>query len=225
MSPRASSASAFDLALSGVLAADLGCALAGRPRARRVTKPALMPLLAGRMLAVAGPRRRALRDHAVAALVLSSAGDASVLGESHAALTRGAVCFGAAQLSYARGFRRAGSRLRPATAAPVVLAAGAGVAGYWQLAGRLRPVLVGYPPLLAAMAVSASGLSPALPACAARRIAAGARLFLVSDTFVGAQRFLGLSPRQRTALEVPTMLTYVAAQWLIADGVARATRG
>ena len=42
---------------------------------------------------------------------------------------------------------------------------------------------------------------------------------------MGAQRFLGLSPRQRRALEVPTMLTYVAAQWLIADGVGRASRG
>ncbi len=225
MAARARSDSAFDVALCGLLAADLGLALAGRSRARRITKTGLMPLLAARVLAGAGSRRPGLRGHVLAALLLSSAGDASVLDESSAALTRGAVCFGAAQLCYVRGFRRAGSRPRLGAGTAVVLAAAVGVGGYWPRAGALRPVLIGYPPLLTAMAVGASGLGAALPADAARRIAAGARLFLVSDTFVGAQRFLELSGPQRVAFEVPTMLTYVGAQWLIADGAVRATRG
>jgi uncharacterized membrane protein YhhN len=218
-------ASALGLAVGGALAADLALALTGRARIRRVTKPLIMPLVAARLLANSGSRRPGLRDHTVAALLLSCAGDAAILGESDRALAGGAAWFGLAQLFYVRGFRRAGSRPSAAVTLPIVLAAAGGIGGYWPRAGALRPVLVCYPPLLAAMAVSASGLGDALPAPAARRIVAGARVFLASDTIVGAQRFLDLTPRQRDALEVPAMVTYVAAQWLIADGVGRATRG
>ncbi len=215
----------FGLATGSVLAVDLALALGGRGPARRATKPLLMPLLAGRLLVRSGTSRRPLRDHAITALLLSSAGDRIILGDSDGALAGGAACFAAAQISYARGFRAAGSRPGVGATAALGLTGVAGMAGYWSHAGRLRPVLAGYAPLLTAMAVSASGLGEALPAPSARRIFTGAAVFLASDTLVGAQRFLALSPRQRTALEVPAMLTYVAAQWLIADGVAQATRG
>jgi len=198
---------------------DLGLAVTGRARRRRFTKTLLMPLVAARLLAAAGPHERELRNHTLLALTLSSAGDATILGESDRALAGGAAWFALAQLAYVRGFRRAGSRPTVAGTAPIVLAAVAGIAGYWPHAGRLRPVLVTYPPLLAAMAVCATGL----PGPAGARVTLGARVFLLSDTLVGAQRFLGLSRRRRAALEVPAMLTYVAAQYLIADGVARAT--
>jgi uncharacterized membrane protein YhhN len=189
-----------------------------------MTKPLLMPVVAARLAAVSGPREPDLRAHALAALALSCAGDATILGESDRAVAGGAAWFALAQLTYVRGFRRAGSRPTAASAAPVVQAAAAGVAGYWRPAGRLRPVLAAYPPLLATMVVAASGLRAGLPVPAARRVALGARVFLASDAIVGAQRFLGLSQRAHTALEVPVMGSYVAAQWLIADGVARATR-
>ena len=223
-SNRAALGVALTLATGGLLAADLALALRGRTRARRATKPALMPLVAARLFARSGPSRRPLRDHTLAALALSAAGDAILLDESAAAVRRGAVCFGAAQLAYSRGFRAAGSRPTPAAAAPIVLAAGAGVAGCWPRAGALRPSLAGYAPLLATMAVNASGLGAALPGPAAGRIAWGARLFLLSDSLVGAQRFVVGTVRARAALEVPVMVSYVAAQWLIADGAGLATR-
>ncbi len=225
MSPRPRLRAALGVAIAGAAAADLALSIAGRRGARRATKPLLMPLVAARLLAGGGPRQRSLRDHALAALAFSTAGDATILGESAAALAGGAAWFGVAQLCYVRGFRAAGTRPSAAAAAPIVVAAVAGMTGYWPHAGRLRPVLAGYPPLLAAMAVAASGLQAGLPAPAARRVVAGSRVFLASDTIVGAQRFLDLTPRQRAALELPAMLTYIAAQWLIADGVAAATRG
>lgn len=216
---------ALGLAAASALAADVALVLTGCPRLRGATKPLLMPLVAARLLANSGPRRPGLRDHTLVALLLSCAGDAAILGESDRALAGGAAWFGLAQLAYTRGFRRAGSRPSTVATVPVVLAAAGGIGAYWPRAGALRPVLVGYPPLLGAMAVSASGLGDELPPGAARRIVAGARVFLASDTIVGTQRFLSLAPPQRGALEVPAMLTYFAAQWLIADGVARATRG
>ncbi len=225
MSARTRLASALGVSAGGVLVVDLALALGGRGRARRLTKPLLMPLLAGRLLAQSGSQRTALRDRTLAALLCSTAGDAVILGESGGALAGAAACFAAAQIGYVRGFRAAGSRPGPAATAAIAGSAVAGVATYWPHAGRLRPVLAGYPPLLATMAVYACGLGGSLPAPAARRIATGAGVFLASDTIVGAQRFLDLSPRQRTALEVPAMVSYFAAQWLIADGVARATRG
>jgi uncharacterized membrane protein YhhN len=199
-------------------------ALRGRTRARLATKPLLMPLVAARLVANSGPRRPGLRNHTLVALALSCAGDTAILGESDRAVAGGAAWFGVAQLAYASGLHRAGSRPTPRGAAPILLAALGGIASYWPRAGRLRPVLVGYAPLLAAMAVEASGSGTALTEPGAERILAGARVFLASDSLVGAQRFLDLSARQRAALEVPVMLTYVLAQSLIADGVARATR-
>lgn len=216
-------ASGLTAATATTAIVDLAFAVAGRPRARRFTKTLLMPLVAARLLATAGSQERALRNHTLAALALSTAGDATILGESDRALTGGAAWFGLAQLAYVRGFHAAGSRPTAAATAPVVLAAAAGIAGYWRPAGPLRPVLATYPPLLATMAITAAGLKAALPEPAAARVTLGARVFLASDTLVGAQRFLGLRPRWRTALEVPAMLTYVAAQYLIADGVAKAT--
>ena len=217
--------SALTAATVVVASGDLALAVTGRSRPRRVTKSLLMPLVAARLIAGSGPARRDLRDHTLAALALSMAGDATILGESAPALAGGAAWFGLAQLSYLHGFRAAGSRPTVAGVAPIAAAAVAGIGGYWPHAGRLRPVLAGYPPLLAAMAMAASGLSAGVPAEAAGRVVAGSRVFLASDTIVGAQRFLARSPRQRAALEIPAMVTYVAAQWLIADGVARATRG
>ena len=205
-------------------AADLALAVSGRSRTRRITKPLLMPLVAAGLVAGSGPKRRGLRNRTLAALALSTAGDATILGESAPALAGGAAWFGLAQITYIRAFRAAGSRPTAAGVAPIAAAAVAGIAGYWPHAGRLRPVLAGYPPLLAAMAMSASGLRGGLPPEAAGRVIAGSRVFLASDTLVGAQRFLSLPARTRTGLEVPVMATYVAAQWLIADGVARATR-
>ena len=49
------------------------------------------------------------------------------------------------------------------------------------------------------------------------RIRAGAALFLLSDSLIGAQQFLRDEPHP--ALESAVMATYTAGQWLIADGV------
>ncbi len=52
------------------------------------------------------------------------------------------------------------------------------------------------------------------------RIQAGAALFLLSDSLIGAQLFLRDEPSP--ALDSAVMATYTAGQWLISDGVRRA---
>jgi NADH-quinone oxidoreductase subunit H len=72
--------------------------------------------------------------------------------------------------------------------------------------------------VLAAMAASAASL-PDSPERG--RVRAGAALFLLSDSLLGAQLFLRDEPHP--ALESAVMATYTSAQWLISDGVRRAT--
>jgi uncharacterized membrane protein YhhN len=214
---------ALDAAAPALLVADLACAATGRRRARMMTKPLLTPVLAARLVARSGPRARTARDNATLALTLSAVGDAILLRESDVAVAGGAVCFGAAQSLYTHAFRSVGVRPIPSRAVPIAAIALAGVAGCWPRAGRLRPVVLAYSTALATMAAHATSTAAVLPQSAALRIATGGGVFLLSDALVGAQRFMAPSPRARATLEAPVMLTYFAAQWLLADGVARAT--
>ena len=74
--------------------------------------------------------------------------------------------------------------------------------------------------LLAAMVIAAHRLDAKVPASSRRLTMAGATLFMVSDTLLGAGKFL--LPHPPAELETAVMATYTAAQFLLSEGASRA---
>lgn len=218
------------LAYVGLAGADTW--LSGRPgrwahRARFVTKPLLMPTLTASLVTNPKAADSPLRTSTVAAQLGGWGGDVALLGEGTKPFLAGAGSFALGHAAYLTGFvrRRSHSELRSATGPRVV-------AGAWALsapvmafmAGRRQrelggPVL-GYGTMLAAMAAAANHLDPDLPTSARRLTAAGAGLFMVSDTMLGMRKFVLTDPPP--ALETAVMATYTAAQFLLSEGAARA---
>lgn len=197
------------------------------PRGRRlhhVVKPLLMPVLAVRLAsdandAAGGPVVRQV----LAAQGLSWGGDVALMGRSEARFLTGVASFLGAHVAYVAAFRALGSGPPTGNAAgravlalsSVVVPANAVLAG--RRDARFGVPVGGYGLVLAAMAASAATL-PDSPARG--RVRAGAALFLMSDSLLGAQLFLRDEPHP--ALESAVMATYTTAQWLISDGVRRA---
>jgi uncharacterized membrane protein YhhN len=216
------------LAVADTTLAGLG---GGRARRlRRLTKPALMPTLGWWL------RTRSRESGAdpvmvratLAGLGLSATGDVALLGDDDRAFLGGVGSFLGAHLAYVAAFsRRARPWRQPGTAsrlAPVALVWSTSVPVFAARAGSLRVPVAVYGS--AAMQATALLLDDDVPADSRRRIAAGAACFLLSDTLLGAGRFLRQGGRDRAGraddlLDAAVMATYTAAQWLIADGVAR----
>jgi uncharacterized membrane protein YhhN len=220
---------ALDRAYAALALADVVLAardVEGNSPLRRLTKSALMPVLAAKVSTTAANETPALRTRTRDGLVLSWAGDVVLLGRSDAAFATGLGCFAAAHGCYVAAFGSVRATSLPAAAAPVA-AAGTGLGGYLaRRAGRLGLPVAGYSAIITAMAVRALGIDPdRVGRPAATRIATGAGMFLVSDGLIGLRRF-GLSPtasrRVRAGIDAAVMATYTAGQWLIADGVTRA---
>lgn len=195
---------------------------------RRLTKPALMPLLIAKLGRAEGAGRSTLRARTRAGLALSWAGDVALLDESDGAFAAGLGCFAGAHTCYAAAFGTARRPSPPRAAVPVGAAGIALGGGLARRAGRLGPPVAGYATLITAMAVRALGIDPdRVGRSAATRVAAGAGLFVVSDSLIGLRRF-GLPPTMprpvRSAIDAAVMATYATGQWLIADGVARAVQ-
>ena len=74
--------------------------------------------------------------------------------------------------------------------------------------------------MLAGMAAAANYLDTDLSPSARRLTAAGAVLFMASDTMLGFRKFVFTDPPP--ALETGVMATYTAAQFLLSEGAARA---
>ena len=213
------------VALAATDAGLAGTAGAWARRARFVTKQLLMPILAGSLLTTSRAARSPLRNGTLVAEAFGWGGDLALLRHGTRAFATGTGSFGFGHVAYATGFvrRREATRLvtRPATRA---------LAGIWALsappmsvgAARTAPVLgpavAAYSALLTTM--TATALHADLPPQARRLTAAGAVLFLVSDTLLGARQFLVEDSPQR--LETVVMATYSAAQLLLAEGAARA---
>lgn len=179
--------------------------LAATGRARRFTKPLLMPAL---MVDADGPTRRAL--------ALSGLGDVALLGTGPAAFPAGLGSFLAAHAAWIVALRGRGTggelRRRPALGLPYLLAWAGLNRVLWPSTGRDRvPVLV-YSAALTAMALTALDTGD-------RRAAAGGVLFLTSDALLALERFTGL---ELPAHEGLVMATYTAAQALLARGGTRA---
>jgi uncharacterized membrane protein YhhN len=193
----------------------------GRP-AHYVVKPLLMPTLAAG-LAGAGPDPVVRR--VLGAQAFSWGGDVALMGTGERQFLAGVASFFGAHLAYVSAFRALGTGSPTASrAGRAVLAASAVlVPGNAVAAGRKDSRFAGpigvYGLVLTAMAAAATAL-PDSPG--RRRIRAGAALFLLSDSLIGAQLFLRDEPQP--ALESAVMATYTAGQWLIADGVRHAAR-
>lgn len=188
-------------AYAALAAVDTALAAAGRDRARRATKPLLMPLLAVERDA---PTRRAL--------VLGGLGDVALLGAGRGAFSAGLGSFLLGHLAWVRALHeRPGGgvvRRRPALAVPYVLVLAGANAYLWRRTGPDRlPVLI-YSTALTGTALSALDTGDG-------RAAAGGVLFLASDALLALERFAG---RHLPAHEALVMATYTGAQALLAAG-------
>ena len=203
-------------AYGAVAVADVVLAGRGAKRARRVTKPLLMPLL---MVHVVGAADEAadVKGLVLGGLGLSWLGDVALLGEGEGPFAAGLLSFLAAHCCYLAAFarrRRGGVRKARPVAAAYALAWAALNLVLYPRTGRMRvPVLV-YGTALAAMAMAA--LDTDIPA-----VAAGGAAFLASDSILALGAFDAATVPAGDAL---VMLTYTAAQALIATGVVTPAR-
>lgn len=202
-------------AYCAVAAADVVLAARHSRRPRRFTKPLLMPLLAGHVAAADDPG--GTKPLILAGLGLSCLGDIALLAEGEAPFAAGLASFLAAHGCYLAAFakrRHGGVRRSPRVAGAYGLVWCGLSAALLPRTGRLRlPVLV-YGTALAAMAVAA--LDTGVPA-----VAVGGAAFLVSDSILALDTFCGVSIPGGDGL---VMLTYTAAQALIASGMATPVR-
>ena len=189
------------LAYAALAVADTALAATGRDRARRATKPLLMPVLA---LQRDVPTRRALAAGGV--------GDVALLGSGEVAFTAGLGSFLLGHVAWVAALRgRPGGgvvRRRPMLALPYALVLVGFNAYLWSRTGKDRiPVLV-YSAALTATAVAALDSGDA-------RAALGGALFLSSDGLLALERFADV---HLPAHEGLVMASYTAAQGLLAAG-------
>lgn len=180
-----------------------------------VTKPLLMPALLAWFLTVT-PRSR-LRTLVAVGLVWSWLGDLGLMPSGEGWFLAGLGAFLVAQLTYAVAFwpSRADSVLtRPLLALPYLAVLVGLLAALWSDLGELRLPVGVYAVVIITMAVLATGLN--------RTVATGAALFVVSDALIALDAVAGLV--RLPAHDFWVMLTYLAAQLLIAVGVASAIR-
>jgi uncharacterized membrane protein YhhN len=228
MSGRGAGAAYVALAVADVTA----CAL-DRRDLRRWTKPLLMPALAAHLATSApvpsggvGRARGRLRRGVLTGLAASWAGDVALLGQSRASFGAGLGAFLGAHAAYLAGFAPFAGRPRARAALPLAVAWAGGTVALWPRTGPLRLPVAGYAGLLAVMSGAAVQTSTSLPRDAARRLGAGGLVFMASDATLAARTFLvrNPSPAVRRAADVAVMVTYTAAQWLLASGTVRAMR-
>lgn len=190
-------------------AADAALAAKGIRRARRLTKPALMPTLMAAVLAGGKRTSEAPADPMMlAGLGLSWAGDVALLGEGEGPFTVGLGSFLVAHLVYLAVLRRRHAgfvRRHWPTAAIYGLSWCVLNAVLWRRTGKLRvPVLV-YGTTLTGMALAA--LDTGCP-----ETAIGGAAFLLSDSILALDTF---GVVQLPAADAMVMATYAAAQALI----------
>lgn len=181
---------------AGLAAVDALLAAAGRDKARRITKPLLMPTL------LAGKDRPTQR-----ALALGGVGDVALLGRGQTAFTVGLGAFLAGHAAWIAALRpHRAEAATPARVAPY-LVGWAGLNAYlWPRTGRDRlPVLV-YSTALLGTALAALDTGRA-------RVTAGGVLFMLSDTLLALERFGDV---HLPAHEGIVMATYTSGQALLA---------
>lgn len=176
-----------------------------------VVKGLLMPTLLLWVLAALGPAAPRLL---VAGLAFATIGDLAL--EYDATFLLGIAGFLAMQVCYSIGFVHMGAWAAVRRAWPIAV----GYLLFWIGAnavlgprlGELRLPLLVYSLALCTMATLAAGVD--------RRIGMGGLLFLISDMLIG----LDLADLDFAGRGIVVMVTYLAAQYLIATGWARRVR-
>ncbi|TVP67268.1 MAG: lysoplasmalogenase [Nitriliruptor sp.] len=189
--------------------------LVGQDALHLVTKPLLMPALLAWFLTVTPSGR--FRTLVAIGLVWSWLGDLGLMPSGEAWFLAGLGAFLIAQLTYSVAFwpYRADSVLtRPVFALPYLAVLVGLLVVLWGHLGDLRLPVTVYAVVIVAMAVLATGVN--------RTVALGAVLFVVSDALIALDSVADLV--QLPAHGFWVMLTYLAAQLLIAMGVASAVR-
>ena len=187
-----------------------------------------MPTLAARLASDPVAQASPLRTSTLLGQAGGWGGDVLLMGSGTPSFAAGMASFAAGHAAYITGFRRhrdRGSdlRSRPATRAVAALWAGSApvlALGAYRQEKVLGPAVLGYSAALATMVATAAHLDRSIPADARRLLLAGAATFLLSDTILGARKFLLTDPPER--LESVVMATYTAGQLLLAEGAARA---
>lgn len=216
------------LALAGVDAWLSGSTRSAAHRARALTKPLLMPVLAASLATNPRARRSPLRTTTLAAQAFGWGGDVALLREGTRAFTAGAGSFGVGHASYLTGFVKHRNQEQPLLqrrttkllAGTAILSAPALVLGAQRHDPRLVPAVAGYSAVLTTMVATAQNLDRSVPTTSRRLTALGALMFLVSDTVLGMRKFVLSDPPAR--MESVVMATYTAAQFLLSEGAARA---
>lgn len=205
------------LAFLAVSAAHLAAQLAGSDIAQTVTKPLLMPALL--VWAVTAVPTSRLRTLLLVALVWSWLGDLGLMPDGERWFLLGLGAFLVAQLTYAAAFlpyREHSLLARPVTALPYGVVLVGLLAVLWSDLGDLRLPVIVYAVVIVSMAVLATGLN--------RATALGAGLFVLSDALIALNALTGTLSLPAHGFWV--MLTYLAAQGLLAQGIrAGAIRG
>ncbi len=168
-------------------------------------------LLAARSPTPVSARYRALIG---AGLVCSLAGDVFLMLPSDQFIA-GLTSFLVAHLCYIAAFAGNGGGLRDPKAAAVFIVALGMLTVLWPTLGALRLPVVVYVSVIATMAWQAIARWRRLGSTDAATAAAGATVFLVSDSTLALRKFRGDFP----ASALVVLGTYWVAQWCIAQSV------
>lgn len=199
-------------------------AQAGWVELHRLFKPLAM---VAALLAVCAPRfaprsarRLRARHWLLAALAFSLAGDVCLMLDG--LFIPGLVAFLCAHVCYIRLFALDAPWLprRTPLAACLLLAAGVYSMLWGHLPAELRLPVAAYVLVIALMAAQAVGRALVRASRAARCVAYGALLFMLSDTLLAVDRFV--HPLAWAGLGV--LGTYYAAQWLIVHGMLQTSQ-
>lgn len=208
----------------------------GNTSGEQLTKPLLMPLLAGWLLAETRRHWTAPLTWLLVGLTAAWIGDLVLLGTGDVALLLGMAAFLVTQMSYLIAFTRVrGLRFRRAILVPgpepvrgvvarhpiLIVPFALILIGFawllWPEAGDLRVPVVLYGAALTAMVVAALNLVGRIPTRAAGTTVGGAALFWISDALIGVT-VTGVLPGSST-VDAVIMATYTAGQGLIALGL------
>jgi uncharacterized membrane protein YhhN len=207
-----------------------GSAKASAHRARWLTKPSLMPLLATATLSRPGIEDSPLRDSTVLAQSAGWVGDMILLNDGTVTFAAGAGAFGVGHAAYIWGLQANRRIERPLKRAPsgrvaMALALGAGplmAVGAAREAPALSPAVAAYVGLLSTMFACAGNLRTDLPARSRRLTSIGAAAFVASDSLLATRQFWWRSAPAR--VESVVMITYLVAQLLLSEGAAATAR-
>ncbi|WP_405932737.1 lysoplasmalogenase [Streptomyces sp. NBC_00827] len=184
-------------------AADLVSLAADFDPGHTLAKPLLMPLLAAHAAARGGPRLL------IAALLFGWGGDTLLLFDAEPAFLAGMASFAAGHVCYLALFKSTPRARGAWLAVAYGIALVATVTLLWPgLPAELRLPVAGYSLLLTAMAYGATRLGPVA--------GVGGALFMLSDTLIAT----GVADwPQLPRPDFWIMFTYVAAQFLLVNGV------